>query len=76
MLTMVSNLSTIVDILKLILMGERLHEKFLISYFCLFIPSLLVTDGYESCLLDFGIKEQKQILIIENRIIVLQNISH
>ena len=31
---------------------------------------------YEGCLLYFGIKEQKQILIIENCFIVFQNIPH
>ena len=31
---------------------------------------------YEGCLLFFGIREQKQILIIENRFIVFQNIPH
>ena len=31
---------------------------------------------YGGCLLYFGIREQKQILIIENRFIVFQNIRH
>ena len=31
---------------------------------------------YEGCLLSFGIREQKQILIIENCFIVSQNIPH
>ena len=31
---------------------------------------------YEGCLLYFRIKEQKQLLIIENRFIVFQNIPH
>ena len=31
---------------------------------------------YEGCLLYFGIREQKQILIIEKRFIVFQNVPH
>ena len=31
---------------------------------------------YEGCLLYSGIREQKQILTIENRFIVFQNIPH
>ena len=31
---------------------------------------------YEACLLYFGIREQKQILVIENHFIVFQNILH
>ena len=31
---------------------------------------------YVGCLLYFGIREQKQILIIKNRFIVFQNIPH
>ena len=35
-----------------------------------------LTQKVASCLLHFGIREQKQILIIENRFIVFQNIPH
>ena len=31
---------------------------------------------YEDCLVHLGIREQKQILVIENRFIVFQNIPH
>ena len=41
------------------------------------IPSESISiKTYEGCLLYFGIREQKQILIIENRFIVFQNIPH
>ena len=33
-------------------------------------------ERYEGCLLYFEIREEKQILIIENRFIVFQNIPH
>ena len=36
----------------------------------------MIQDLYEGCFLYFGIREQKQILITENRCIVFQNIPH
>ena len=36
----------------------------------------IILYTYEGCLLHFGIREQKQILIIENSFIVFQNIPH
>ena len=35
-----------------------------------------ITSTYVDCLLYFVIREQKQILIIENRFIVFENIPH
>ena len=41
-----------------------------------FIASISNGFDYEGYLLYFGIREQKQTLIIENRFIVFQNIPH
>ena len=46
-------------------------KKFL--YFCIFH---FEKPFYEGCLLYFGIREQKQILTIDNRFIVFQSIPH
>ena len=42
----------------------------------LYLPRVGSLFIYAGCLLYFGIREQKQILIIENRFIVFQNIPH
>ena len=58
------------------------HTNKLCKYFTNFLRFLYFgtrlkhINKYEGCLLYFGIREQIQILIIENRYIVFQNIPH
>ena len=52
--------------------------RFSVKHFAIDLAPFVVIGAaiaYEDCLLYFGIREQKQILIIENRFIVFQNMT-